>query len=104
MDFRFHDLRHTFASHLAMNGFSMKAIADLLGHTSLAMVMRYAHLSPGHLQEAVNSLPFGKSGKLLENFPRKRQGAGTREDPQPLVIPGAGGETRTRTGAKPGGF
>jgi integrase len=78
VDFRFHDLRHTFASHLAMRGYSMKVIADLLGHTSLAMVMRYAHLSPGHLQEAVNSLPFGANGKLLENFAGKEQGAGNQ--------------------------
>jgi integrase len=83
VDFRFHDLRHTFASHLAMNGYSMKAIADLLGHTSLAMVMRYAHLSPGHLHDAVNSVNFGGRkpfGKHLENNPLKRKRVSNHEN------------------------
>ena len=77
VNFRFHDLRHTFASHLAMNGYSMKAIADLLGHITLAMMMRYAHLSPGHLHDAVSSLSLGRkapeNGKLLENSAPKRK-------------------------------
>jgi integrase len=55
-NFRFHDLRHTFASHLAMAGVSLTTIAMLLGHRTLTMTLRYAHLSPGHLQEAVEKL------------------------------------------------
>lgn len=43
-DFRFHDLRHTVASHFAMRGVSLRAIAQLLGHRTLQMVMRYSHL------------------------------------------------------------
>lgn len=48
-----HVLRHTFASHLAMRGVPMKAIQELLGHTSMKMTMRYAHLSPDVRREAV---------------------------------------------------
>ncbi len=47
-DFRFHDLRHSAASYLAMNGASLAEIAEILGHKTLAMVKRYAHLSEAH--------------------------------------------------------
>lgn len=47
-----HVLRHTFASHFMMNGGNILVLQRLLGHSSLAMTMRYAHLSPDHLQEA----------------------------------------------------
>jgi len=49
-DFNFHDLRHTCASHLAMSGAPLLDIAAILGHKTLAMVKRYAHLSPTHLR------------------------------------------------------
>lgn len=48
-DFRFHDLRHTAASYLAMSGASLLEIAEILGHKTLSMVKRYAHLSAPHL-------------------------------------------------------
>jgi integrase len=47
-NFRFHDLRHTFASYLAMQGASLLDIATVLGHKTLQMVQRYAHLSEAH--------------------------------------------------------
>lgn len=47
-DFRFHDLRHSAASYLAMNGASLVEIAEVLGHKTLQMVKRYAHLSVAH--------------------------------------------------------
>ena len=52
-DFRFHDLRHSAASYLAMNGASASEIAAVLGHKTLAMVKRYAHLSESHTASVV---------------------------------------------------
>jgi integrase len=49
IDFHWHDLRHTAASYLAMSGVSLVEIAKVLGHRTLAMVARYAHLSDGHI-------------------------------------------------------
>jgi len=55
-DFRFHDLRHTFASHMVMRGASLKDLQELLGHKSMSMVLRYAHLTQEHKKKAVNLL------------------------------------------------
>ena len=55
-NFRWHDIRHTTASYLAMNGASLAEIAEVLGHKTLAMVKRYAHLSDGHVSNVVASM------------------------------------------------
>lgn len=55
-DFRFHDLRHTFASHMVMRGASIKEVQEILGHKNISMTMRYAHLSQEHKEKAVNLL------------------------------------------------
>lgn len=52
-----HALRHTFASHLAIAGVSLKKIAGLLGHSSIKTAEVYSHLSPESLQEAISALP-----------------------------------------------
>ena len=51
-----HGLRHSFASQLATNGVSLKTIQELLGHSDLKMVQRYAHLEPVTLKEAIRTL------------------------------------------------
>jgi len=53
---RFHDLRHTFGSNLAMNGVDIVTVAELLGHKDLSMTKRYSHPTPEHKREAVNKI------------------------------------------------
>lgn len=55
-DFRFHDLRHSAASYLAMNGATLAEIAEVLGHKTLQMVKRYAHLSEDHTLGVIESM------------------------------------------------
>ena len=62
-----HVLRHTCASRLAQNGVDIKRIQEFLGHRTLAMTMRYAHLAPKHLEvcaealDEINKLHFGEN-------------------------------------------
>jgi integrase len=55
-DFRFHDLRHTFASHLVASGVDIVTVKELLGHADIKMTMRYAHSAPASKVKAVASL------------------------------------------------
>ena len=55
-DFRWHDLRHTFASRLAMSGVDLRTIQELLGHKSFAVTLKYVHLATGHLHESLEQL------------------------------------------------
>jgi integrase len=64
-NFHFHDLRHTFASTLVMAGVDIRTVQTLLGHRDITMTMRYAHLSPAHLKEAIS--------KLGSSAPRTKQ-------------------------------
>lgn len=56
-----HVLRHTFASHFMMNGGNILTLQRILGHSTVTMTMRYAHLAPDHLQEAVRLNPLTSS-------------------------------------------
>ena len=64
-DFRFHDLRHTCASYLAMSGATLAEISEILGHKTLAMVKRYAHLSDSHTTKVVERM----NGTLFNAVP-----------------------------------
>ena len=55
-EFRFHDLRHTFGSHLVMQGVDLRTVQQVMGHKDIKMTMRYSHLSPEHVQEAMEKL------------------------------------------------
>ena len=55
-DFRWHDLRHSTASYLAMGGASLAEIAEVLGHKTLQMVKRYAHLPEAHTQAVMERM------------------------------------------------
>jgi len=55
-NFKFHDLRHTAASYLAMNGATPFEIAEVLGHKTLQMTKRYSHLSPQHTAKVIEKM------------------------------------------------
>jgi len=63
LDFHFHDLRHTFASHAVMAGVDLTTLKELLGHKTLTMTLRYSHLAPGHKVKAVELLDSALNGK-----------------------------------------
>ncbi len=56
VDFRFHDLRHTFGSQMVMQGVDIRTVQQVMGHKTIKMTMRYSHLSPEYVQEAMMRL------------------------------------------------
>ncbi|VXC33835.1 tyrosine-type recombinase/integrase [Pseudomonas sp. 9Ag] len=60
-----HILRHTFASHYMMAGGDILSLQRILGHSSITMTMRYAHLSPDHLESALRLSPLAQAGHSI---------------------------------------
>lgn len=70
-----HVCRHTFASHLVMRGAPLKAVQELLGHATIEMTMRYAHLAPAARRDAVQLLVGGATTNAAPVQPRGHTGA-----------------------------
>jgi integrase len=71
--FRFHDLRHTYASHFVMKGGDIFTLQKILGHSKIEMTQRYSHLSQGYLNNAVKIIDFNRD--ISESEPNVNQGS-----------------------------
>jgi integrase len=78
LDYTWHCNRHTFASRLVMAGVDLRTVAELLGHRTLQMVMRYSHLGPEHQTSAVDRLVNFQGQKGHQNGHRRIQGEKTK--------------------------
>ena len=67
-DFRFHDMRHTFATRLVQRGVDLYKVQRLLGHKTSLMTQRYAHHSPESLRDGVNVLDEPQAHRVSTNL------------------------------------
>jgi site-specific recombinase XerD len=63
-DIIIHDLRHTFASHFMVKGGNILTLERILGHSTLAMTMRYVHLSPDFMKDKMRKVSFASAGSF----------------------------------------
>lgn len=109
-DFHFHDLRHTFASRLVMAGVDLRTVQVLMGHKTINMTLRHAHLAPDHLKKAVETLDVVKSHNNFHNtppFPQSRKIAKLLiSKARRRKVPGGAAGLQNQSGGRkvPGGF
>jgi len=96
IDLHFHDLRHTFASQFVMSGGDLYILKEILGHKSITMTQRYAHLSPTYKIKAIDRMntlwadarpQTSTSELLLENSSVTAASQATHQDPPPALTP-----------------
>jgi len=100
-----HTLRHSFASRLVMRGVDIRTVQELMGHSTILMTMRYAHLSPGHLRETVNKATLGvlsedfQAGTVTKTVTSETEGSNAEIHETPKRLNSHGKKWRRRAGS-----